>query len=121
MGPTHSIHPIQSRWAYLNLLIIAILGMLWIRDPDYSICSGAPWSLLGSLSFSDSLVLALRDWRDSSWSTASNLMKGASPDTRMQRKALLGENVIDVKGKSVFVLLVEEVRHQVLPLVEAGS
>lgn len=53
----------------------------------------------------------IRDWRDPKWTSARQVAQGLDSDTRAQRRTLMGDNVIDIKGKSLFGLLVDEVLH----------
>jgi len=52
----------------------------------------------------------IRDWRDQSSTTLYEAQKGLSTRDRLQRQMLFGPNLVDIKGKSVLSLLVEEVR-----------
>ncbi|EKC97467.1 cation transporting ATPase [Trichosporon asahii var. asahii CBS 8904] len=53
----------------------------------------------------------IRDWRDPKWTSARQVAQGLDSETRTQRRTLMGDNVIDIKGKSLFGLLVDEVLH----------
>jgi hypothetical protein len=52
----------------------------------------------------------IRDWRDQSSPTLYEAQKGLATRDRLQRQMLFGPNLVDIKGKSVLNLLVEEVR-----------
>jgi hypothetical protein len=52
----------------------------------------------------------IRDWRDQSSTTLYEAQKGLATRDRLQRQVLFGPNLVDIKGKSVLSLLVEEVR-----------
>ncbi|KLO18416.1 Ca-transporting ATPase [Schizopora paradoxa] len=51
------------------------------------------------------------DWRDTSWTSVPSVQSGANNTTRRQRLALFGPNAIDIEGKSVVSLLVDEIIH----------
>lgn len=53
----------------------------------------------------------IRDWRDPRWTSARAVAQGLDSSTREQRKVLMGENNIDIEGKTLFGLLVDEVLH----------
>ncbi|EJD52718.1 Ca-transporting ATPase [Auricularia subglabra TFB-10046 SS5] len=57
------------------------------------------------------LYSLVRDWRDQTWTNVSGLHSGLNKATRQQRLTLFGNNAIDIKGKSVGALLVDEVIH----------
>ncbi|KAG8963193.1 hypothetical protein FRC03_003287 [Tulasnella sp. 419] len=57
------------------------------------------------------LFSMLKDWRDPSWTSVTAIRQGPDKSTRDQRQILFGSNVIDIEGKSVITLLVEEVLH----------
>jgi cation-transporting P-type ATPase 13A2 len=57
-----------------------------------------------------SSYILIRDWRDQSSTTLYEAQKGLGTRDRLQRQILFGPNLVDIKGKSVFSLLVEEVR-----------
>ncbi len=50
-----------------------------------------------------------RDWRDPKWTSAKSVANGLETPTREQRHVLMGDNIIDIAGKSVFGLLLDEV------------
>ena len=50
-----------------------------------------------------------RDWRDPRWTSARSVAPGLDDNTRIQRRLLMGANVIDIAGKSVWTLLIDEV------------
>src|ERR1700689_4135158 len=52
----------------------------------------------------------IRDWRDQSSTTLYEAQKGLATRDRFQRQVLFGPNLVDIRGKSVLSLLVEEVR-----------
>ncbi|KAG8905466.1 hypothetical protein FRB99_008907 [Tulasnella sp. 403] len=52
-----------------------------------------------------------RDWRDSNWTSINTVKSGLNEETRAQRQALFGKNMVDVEGKPILSLLVEEVLH----------
>ena len=54
-------------------------------------------------------TLILRDWRNPSWTTANSTRGGLSVAERKQRNVLFDLNLIDIEGKSVVSLLVDEV------------
>ncbi|KAH7108171.1 Ca-transporting ATPase [Auriculariales sp. MPI-PUGE-AT-0066] len=51
------------------------------------------------------------DWRDPTWSTITAVSSGINVDIRCQRGILFGRNAIDIQGKSIGGLLVDEVIH----------
>ncbi|BEI83020.1 hypothetical protein CcaverHIS002_0308880 [Cutaneotrichosporon cavernicola] len=53
----------------------------------------------------------IRDWRDPKWTSARAVANGLSARTRDQRRTLMGENNIDIAGKSILSLLMDEVLH----------
>lgn len=53
----------------------------------------------------------IRDWRDPKWTNAHVVAHGLDTYTRTQRKILMGENLIDIAGKSLLSLLMDEVLH----------
>ena len=50
-----------------------------------------------------------RDWRDPSAINIVAVRAGISVEVQHQRRILFGDNIIDVKGKSMLSLLIEEV------------
>jgi len=48
-------------------------------------------------------------WRDSSWNDLAAIQHGLNPSTRTQRSVLFGPNSLDIQGKSIISLLVDEV------------
>ncbi|KAF9519133.1 hypothetical protein BS47DRAFT_1375107 [Hydnum rufescens UP504] len=57
------------------------------------------------------LFEVLRDWRDPGAISVSTVCHGIDSETRKQRAILFGENIIDMPGKPVFTLLIEEALH----------
>ncbi|EJU04071.1 Ca-transporting ATPase [Dacryopinax primogenitus] len=57
------------------------------------------------------LFMMLSKWRDPSWKSVKAVQAGLSSAVREQRQILFGANVIDVKGKSIGALLIDEVLH----------
>lgn len=55
------------------------------------------------------LILILRDWRDPSWTAANSTRGGLNIAERKQRNVLFDLNLIDIEGKSIVSLLVDEV------------
>ena len=55
------------------------------------------------------LIYGNRDWRDHSWTGVGSVKNGLEGPLRQQRITLFGLNVIDIEGKSVISLLVDEV------------
>ncbi|KAF8893975.1 hypothetical protein BD779DRAFT_1504591 [Infundibulicybe gibba] len=53
----------------------------------------------------------VRDWRDPSWTGVSAIQNGVETSTRTQRRSLFGSNEIDIEGKSILSLLIDEVIH----------
>lgn len=53
----------------------------------------------------------IRDWRDPKWVACRTVAQGLSTATRDQRRLLMGENIIDIAGKSLGGLLMDEVLH----------
>ncbi|KAJ9112557.1 hypothetical protein QFC19_000574 [Naganishia cerealis] len=53
----------------------------------------------------------IRDWRDPKWTSVRAIAGGLDEETRAQRKVLFGENVIDIEGKGIINLMVDEVLH----------
>lgn len=52
-----------------------------------------------------------RDWRDNHWSAHKTVQAGLDDSTRDQRRILFGLNSIDIEGKSIITLLLDEVLH----------
>jgi hypothetical protein len=50
-----------------------------------------------------------RDWRDHSWTGVVSVKNGLEGHLRQQRLTLFGSNAIDIEGKSIISLLVDEV------------
>ncbi|KZT54211.1 Ca-transporting ATPase [Calocera cornea HHB12733] len=57
------------------------------------------------------LFMMLSSWRDPAWKSVRAVQGGLSAAIREQRHILFGSNLIDVKGKSIGGLLVDEVLH----------
>lgn len=55
------------------------------------------------------LIYRNRDWRDHSWTGVGSVKNGLEGPMRQQRLTLFGHNVIDIEGKSIISLLVDEV------------
>jgi cation-transporting P-type ATPase 13A2 len=53
----------------------------------------------------------IRDWRDPRWTSVKAVGAGLAETVRAQRRILFGQNVIDIEGKSLLGLLVDEVLH----------
>lgn len=53
----------------------------------------------------------IRDWRDPRWTSVKAVVRGLPETVREQRRILFGENTVDIEGKSVFGLLMDEVLH----------
>lgn len=53
----------------------------------------------------------IKDWRDPLWTSTEHLARGLSWDAEKDRSMLFGPNVIDIKSRSSFQLLVDEVLH----------
>lgn len=53
----------------------------------------------------------VRDWRDPLWTSLRAVASGLDESTREQRRLLFGLNSIDIEGKSVITLLLDEVLH----------
>jgi cation-transporting ATPase 13A2 len=51
----------------------------------------------------------IRDWRDPKWTSVKAVASGLGKDVREQRRILFGDNVIDIEGKGVVGLLLDEV------------
>jgi cation-transporting ATPase 13A2 len=56
----------------------------------------------------------IRDWRDPKWTSVRAIAGGLTEETRAQRKVLFGENVIDIEGKGIFTLMVDEVSFPII-------
>ena len=50
-----------------------------------------------------------RDWRDHLWTSLKAVSSGLDESTREQRRILFGSNSIDIEGKSVLTILLDEV------------
>jgi cation-transporting ATPase 13A3/4/5 len=50
-----------------------------------------------------------REWRDPSWSNLLAVHSGLDEGVRRQRLTLFGKNEIDIEGKSIISLLIDEV------------
>ncbi|KAG9039815.1 hypothetical protein FRB95_007242 [Tulasnella sp. JGI-2019a] len=57
------------------------------------------------------LFAIIRDWRDPKWTSVMTFKAGLDAETRKQRQIVFGDNVIDIEGKSIMSLLVEEILH----------
>jgi len=55
------------------------------------------------------LIYGNRDWREHSWTGVGSVKNGLDGPLRQQRVTLFGPNVIDIEGKSIISLLVDEV------------
>jgi cation-transporting P-type ATPase 13A2 len=55
------------------------------------------------------LICENRDWRDNGWTGVGSVKNGLEGPLRQQRLTLFGPNIIDIEGKSVISLLVDEV------------
>jgi hypothetical protein len=55
------------------------------------------------------LIYGNRDWRDHGWTGVGSVKNGLEGPMRQQRLTLFGHNVIDIEGKSIISLLVDEV------------
>ncbi len=53
----------------------------------------------------------IRDWRDPRWTSVKAVGPGLAEPVREQRRILFGQNVIDIEGKSLVGLLLDEVLH----------
>ncbi|KAL7416022.1 hypothetical protein BDY24DRAFT_337463 [Mrakia frigida] len=53
----------------------------------------------------------IRDWRDHLWTSLKAVSSGLDESTREQRRILFGGNSIDIEGKSVLTILLDEVLH----------
>ncbi|KAJ7178426.1 hypothetical protein C8R43DRAFT_973384 [Mycena crocata] len=53
----------------------------------------------------------IRDWRDPSWTGLQFVQKGIESSVRQQRLSLFGKNEVNIEGKSIISLLVDEVIH----------
>ncbi|CED85070.1 ca-transporting atpase [Phaffia rhodozyma] len=53
----------------------------------------------------------IRDWRDHRWTSIKAVLSGLDESTRDQRRILFGNNVIDIEGKGVLSILMDEVLH----------
>jgi cation-transporting ATPase 13A2 len=51
----------------------------------------------------------VRDWRDPKWTSVKAVASGLDHETRTQRRILFGDNVVDIEGKGVVGLLLDEV------------
>lgn len=51
-----------------------------------------------------------RDWRDPKWTSSKAVANGLETSVREQRHVLMGDNIIDIEGKSIIGLLLDEVR-----------
>ncbi|KAH8119391.1 Ca-transporting ATPase [Phellopilus nigrolimitatus] len=57
------------------------------------------------------LFSAISEWKDTSWSSISSVKGGLQSSVREQRLTLFGPNMIDIEGKSVMAILVDEIIH----------
>lgn len=51
----------------------------------------------------------VRDWRDPRWTGIKAVASGLNEETRVQRRVLFGDNVVDIEGKGTISLLLDEV------------
>lgn len=49
------------------------------------------------------------DWRDHLWTSVKGVSGGLDESTREQRRILFGSNAIDIEGKGVITILLDEV------------
>ena len=92
-----------------NLLIIDYRYAKFALDPtsgSFSLVKCAKRSL-SSLDLL--LIHENRDWRDDGWTGVGSVKNGLEGSTRQQRLTLFGPNIIDIEGKSIISLLVDEV------------
>ncbi|UZJ53812.1 hypothetical protein CBS101457_003132 [Exobasidium rhododendri] len=55
--------------------------------------------------------IPLGDWRDPEWTSTSMLLGGLQPSKHLLLESLFGPNLIDVKGRSIGTILLNEVLH----------
>ncbi|KAH7915166.1 hypothetical protein BJ138DRAFT_1122835 [Hygrophoropsis aurantiaca] len=79
-----------------------ILQELYIVDYRYS---------RFALDVQTGLFSMTRDWRDPFWTGLASVQHGLSQSVRQQRITLFGPNLVDIEGKSVLSLLVDEIIH----------
>ena len=111
MGPVSSKEwlsiwiPVTTSWRNSSSLTTVILVMLSIPEQVYFIWSsefGAVFRWFSSWS-------AVRNWRDPAWTSISSVQGGLVSTVWEQRAMLSGKNEIDIEGKSILALLVDEV------------
>jgi cation-transporting ATPase 13A3/4/5 len=92
-----------------NLLVIDYRYAKFALDPtsgSFIMVKCVTGSLSGLISL---LIYENRDWRDPGWTGVGSVKNGLEGPLRQQRLTLFGSNIIDIEGKSVISLLVDEV------------
>ena len=109
-GPS-SGDPLQNGKAQDSLVTLSVVDYRYQRfalDPRTGLFSTVKYV---RLFFHTGVLLKSchRDWADPSWTSVTGAQTGLTLDTRQQRSILFGSNIIDIEGKSVVSLLVDEV------------
>jgi cation-transporting ATPase 13A2 len=104
-----------------NLLLIDYRYAKFALDPtsgSFTVakCARRSLSWLNSL-----LIYGNRDWRDHNWSGVGSVKNGLEGPLRQQRLTLFGPNVIDIEGKSIISLLVDEVSFGLYATLELST
>lgn len=117
MFPSSVVDPIDPQESSLSLNSQQeSLNTLVIVDYRYSRFALDPRTGLFNMirlifcSLSPGLNLTMdRDWRDPSWTGLQLVQKGIESSVRQQRLSLFGKNEVNIEGKSIISLLVDEV------------
>ncbi|KAH9083670.1 P-type ATPase [Lactarius deliciosus] len=80
----------------------SLLGSLLVIDYRYAKFALDP---------SNGLFSAVKDWRDHGWTGVGSVKNGLEGSVRHQRLTLFGANVVEIEGKSIISLLLDEVIH----------
>ncbi|KAH9036902.1 P-type ATPase [Lactarius hengduanensis] len=80
----------------------SLLGSLLVIDYRYAKFALDP---------NNGLFSAVKDWRDHGWTGVGSVKNGLEGPVRHQRLTLFGPNVVEIEGKSIISLLLDEVIH----------
>lgn len=92
-----------------NLLLIDYRYAKFALDPTNGTFSVVKCAKRSSSRLDMLLIYKSRDWRDHGWTGVGSVKNGLDGPLRQQRLTLFGPNIIDIEGKSIISLLVDEV------------
>ena len=92
-----------------NLLLIDYRYAKFALDPTNGTFSVVKCAKRSSSRLDLLLICKSRDWRDHGWTGVGSVKNGLDGPLRQQRLTLFGPNIIDIEGKSIISLLVDEV------------